>query len=833
MSTLLPPGTQPRLVADTPSAEPTASGSTGVAARPSRRGSAQRYALLVVVAVAIPLALLITVLQYQELLRAESIAREDTQRIADIAAADADLLIERTAEMLRVLARDPGAHGTRCGAVFGELPALLPELHSLTLFDPAGSPMCASAAGTPWVAFAGTPEFLRARAGERSAIVPGARAAGEGPDVAVAVPVHDSAGAVSGVLVGGVELAPLLRRFERTTLVPAGFSVTITKAGGARSASKAGLADGLPAEIENSRPSIASEGRGSWHDAGKDVFHAVSPMRTMPWYSMASTPAAPQLGSARQGIYNQALVLGGVVAAVLFAAISAIRRVTRPLESLVAIVRGVADGNADLRADTGGQAAEIDVIAGEINRMLDRLQRDVRVSSESKQDFRQLDVQEPVEAGEGLRRLNSLCDVLAKSNEAIAGSRDASALFERVCNIIVEHGQLEAAWLGLVDPTGRRVQRVASAGSGMPIAGRDTAALALDAPDAAEASPPQRVLLTGRLYVGNDSQGGADDQAMGEMLAAHGLRSSASLPLRCDGRMVGVLSVFSADREYFSGDLLRLLLLLADDLSFALDSFAGMATRARAEAALRDMNASLERRVLERTRLLELANRELEAFSYSVSHDLRAPLRSIHGFAELLDEAAGAHLDADARKYVQRIKAGASRMALLIEQLLQLSRVSRAELNVGLVDLSMLAREVVTDLAESEPTRKVEVSIAEGLVAHADAGLARIVLNNLIGNAWKFTSKTGDARIEFGAERGPSGAPLRFYVKDNGAGFDPEHAHKLFAPFQRLHAEREFPGTGIGLALVQRILLRHGGEARAEGKVGGGATIRFSFATRP
>jgi light-regulated signal transduction histidine kinase (bacteriophytochrome) len=319
---------------------------------------------------------------------------------------------------------------------------------------------------------------------------------------------------------------------------------------------------------------------------------------------------------------------------------------------------------------------------------------------------------------------------------------------------------------------------------------------------------------------------------MGEMLAAHGLRSSASLPLLRQDRVVGVLSVFSGERAFFSDDLLRLLLLLADDLSFALDSFAGQATRERAEAALRDLNASLEQRVLERTRLLELANRELEAFSYSVSHDLRAPLRSIHGFAELLDEAAGADLDADARKYVERIKAGASRMALLIEQLLQLSRVSRAELNVVPVDLSELAREVVADLAESEPARKVEVSLATGLVAHADAGLARIVLNNLIGNAWKFTSKIDAARIELGVEQGPGGAPPTFYVRDNGAGFDPEHAHKLFAPFQRLHTEREFPGTGIGLALVQRIVLRHGGEVRAEGKVGDGATIRFSFGTR-
>jgi signal transduction histidine kinase len=235
------------------------------------------------------------------------------------------------------------------------------------------------------------------------------------------------------------------------------------------------------------------------------------------------------------------------------------------------------------------------------------------------------------------------------------------------------------------------------------------------------------------------------------------------------------------------------------------------------------------RRMVEaHARELEAANKDLEAFSYSVSHDLRAPLRAIDGFSQALLEDHAAALDERGREHLGRVRAAAQRMGELIDDLLQLSRVSRAELVRAPVDLGALAREVAAELAQREPGRSVSLAIGEGLRAEADRRLARIVLENLLGNAWKFTARRAAARIEVGAGAAADGAPT-FFVRDDGAGFDPRYAHKLFAPFQRLHGAAEFPGTGIGLAIVQRIVDRHGGRAWAEGEPGRGAVFWFTL----
>ena len=232
---------------------------------------------------------------------------------------------------------------------------------------------------------------------------------------------------------------------------------------------------------------------------------------------------------------------------------------------------------------------------------------------------------------------------------------------------------------------------------------------------------------------------------------------------------------------------------------------------------------------LERAKIsAEAANRELEAFSYSVAHDLRAPLRGISGFsAALLEDLAG-KLDDEAAGYLRRIVAGAERMAQLIDALLGLARLTRTELHRDTVDLSSLARSIADQLRASEPERAVDVVVAGGLVAHGDAPLLRVAMENLLGNAWKFTRKNHRARIEFGAEE-VDGLPA-YYVRDDGAGFDMALRDKLFAPFRRLHKSSDFEGTGIGLATVQRIVQRHGGRIWAEGSEGRGATFRFTLA---
>jgi light-regulated signal transduction histidine kinase (bacteriophytochrome) len=217
----------------------------------------------------------------------------------------------------------------------------------------------------------------------------------------------------------------------------------------------------------------------------------------------------------------------------------------------------------------------------------------------------------------------------------------------------------------------------------------------------------------------------------------------------------------------------------------------------------------------------------LEAFAYSVSHDLRAPLRHIDGFSQILLEDYTGKLDDEGRRHLQRVREASQQMAQLIDDLLNLSRVTRAEMRRETVDLSRMAEIVAESLKRMQSDRKAEFVIEKGLTAEGDERLVRVVLDNLMGNAWKYTGKRPQARIEFGRTNHDSRSA--YFVRDNGAGFDMAYAHKLFGAFQRLHSVSEFPGTGIGLATVQRIVHRHGGQVWAEGAVDKGATFYFTL----
>ncbi len=256
-----------------------------------------------------------------------------------------------------------------------------------------------------------------------------------------------------------------------------------------------------------------------------------------------------------------------------------------------------------------------------------------------------------------------------------------------------------------------------------------------------------------------------------------------------------------------------------------------MTEREKAEAEVRRLNVELERRVEERTHALSAANDELEAFSYTVSHDLRAPVRVLDGYCTILMEDYSSNLDVEVREHLECMHRAVRRMDDMIDGLLTLARIAREVPKFSPIDLAVLAGDVLKQLSELQPQRKVEFNVAENMVATGDRRLLRSVFENLLGNAWKFTSKVDIAHISLGVEM--HGAERVFYVRDNGAGFNTKYAKDLFAVFKRLHRSEDFEGTGVGLATVQRIIACHGARIWANSEVGQGATFYFTLPKQP
>jgi len=327
---------------------------------------------------------------------------------------------------------------------------------------------------------------------------------------------------------------------------------------------------------------------------------------------------------------------------------------------------------------------------------------------------------------------------------------------------------------------------------------------------AALLGPPRERLAGTRFeshFLANDVEADRDGEAMGERV----FRSTRTL-LAGGGGLRQVQLTYAPVPGDIGQDIARLV--QVEDVT----------DRLRAEAQVLALNRTLEARVAARTRELTIANQELESFAYSVSHDLRAPLRAIDGFSRILAERHGAQIGAEGREYLERVRSAAGRMESLIESLLKMARLGRIGLKPARLDLARMAADIVAELRAGEPGREVDVSIATPLQATGDPHLVRNLMENLLGNAWKFTRGREGARIEVG--RNDAG---ECFVRDNGAGFPAEYAGKLFRPFQRLHSQEDFAGDGVGLASVRRIVERHGGTIRAEGDTGQGAAFYFTL----
>ncbi|HEX9048147.1 MAG TPA: GAF domain-containing protein [Verrucomicrobiae bacterium] len=430
------------------------------------------------------------------------------------------------------------------------------------------------------------------------------------------------------------------------------------------------------------------------------------------------------------------------------------------------------------------------------------------------------------QAEETQRRLNRELRAISNCNQTLLRAEDEQTLLHEVCRIVCNEAGYRMAWVGYAEhDDAKTVRPVTWAGINE---GYLESAVIVWADAERGRGPTGTAIRTGQIVCIQDFMDDSQAQPWKAKGLRRGYRSNIALPLKDEtGAVFGAFTIYSAEPNAFTPDEIRLLEELAGDMAFGITVLRGQIERKRAAEEIRKLNAELEERVRQRTAQLETANKELEAFSYSVSHDLRAPLRAIDGFSHMVLVDYADRLGAEGCDHLQRVRAAAQRMGQLIEDLLRLSRITRSEMHCGLVDLSALARAVVEELQKTNPERQVEFVIEPDLHANADAGLMRIALENLLGNAWKFTSQKPAARIEFGQTQ-RNGEPA-FFVRDNGAGFDMAYAGKLFGAFQRLHRPADFPGTGIGLATVQRIIHRHGGRVWAEAELNRGATFYFSL----
>ncbi|HET9625360.1 MAG TPA: ATP-binding protein [Kofleriaceae bacterium] len=552
---------------------------------------------------------------------------------------------------------------------------------------------------------------------------------------------------------------------------------------------------------------------------------------TVPWTLIYLLPV-DALDDQIAVVTRDKLVLVGLIMVGAFAiGLLLASMILRPVETLSAATSRIASGDLSARVadEDDDDNDELGRLCASFNAMADRIERD---AVELRRSRDELEDRVADRTGELVRA--SIAE--ARTREALQASAQRLEVLSRTSHELAAASGEVAAVLEL---TVRRLGEVIGDACTIRMISDDAAWLeptrAFYHPD-----PELRAFALGALGPGGESRSPVG-QGIGGQVAGTGeavllpsvaladvlpsvpsgfravlermkLTSVLAVPLRSRDRTLGVVSLlrgapgapYTVDDQRFAQDV-------ADRAGLAIDNAVLVET--------------LERRVAARTAALETANRELEAFSYSVSHDLRAPLRTIDGFSDILLSDHGAKLDPDAQRCLQRIRVATQRMSGLIDDLLHLARITRVQLRWSPIDLAAIAQPIVAELVRREPGRATPVHVAPGLTGHADAKLMSIALENLLGNAWKFTAKQAAAEIWFGSEE--RDGERVFFVRDTGAGFDMKYADKLFLPFQRLHTADEFDGVGVGLATVQRIISHHGGRIWAEAALGAGATFFF------
>lgn len=506
------------------------------------------------------------------------------------------------------------------------------------------------------------------------------------------------------------------------------------------------------------------------------------------WSVLAGIPAGQVIGPAQERTAKVVLLVSLVIATVVALAVAFARRLAQPVAHIAEALRTRAEGREDMAVPVSGPR-EIAAMARELNRGVERLAQSRRLFA-----------------------------ALSEVNETIVRVRARGELFHEVCRICVERMDFLVALVALTDAAKGRIVPVEYAGRASGFLADFT--YPLDPSDALAATVTATALRTRRAAVANDADADPAKAATRPIRERIGSKSTASFPLFQGGEIIGALTVHADTVDFFDSSMVELLTRMADDISFALDKL-------DEQDKLGALTHELEERVRQRTGDLEAANLELEAFSYSVSHDLRAPVRHVEGFLRLLEKEV-APPSAKTAHYIKTIAAAARRMGALIDDLLALSRTGRQHLALRRLDLGAMVRDLIREFALESEKRKVLWSIDELPEVLADASLLRIVLHNLLSNALKYSRAQPMARIAVEARTAEHDA-VEITVRDNGVGFDERFKDKLFGVFQRLHRDEEFEGTGIGLATARRILNRHGHRIWAIGEPGKGAAFTFTL----
>jgi signal transduction histidine kinase len=741
-------------------------------------GLSLRARLLVVLAVALlPLAALFVWSEVRQTTAAANQARTQLRFAASLLAAHEDRAVDAAEQLLGAIANMPQLRTMSregCWHYFQRLREEYPAYANLGLVDPQGSVLCHALDAHPKVSVQDRDYFQQALA--KRTFVMGAPIIGrftERPSLPFALPVMDG-GRVVAVVYVALDLLHASQGLGQVD-VPPGARVTVADRHGhilmeypghpGRKLLRTSRHAALLEAVRTMQPQV---GEGPDLDGERRIF-AFAPGRSVGGSALVVRVTLSS-ESVSQGAWVRLREELAIFAAMVLAALAAVwwiggRMVVNPARDILATVRRMEQGQLDARVplDKRPLRGEFARIGAAFNLMANALQ-------------------------------SHQADLVSE----LGRSRSAYAVLDEVLNSMQEG-------LAAIAPDGRILLYNRAAAGLFPL----------------EDTPKDVKLWIGHFGIHPpDSEALADPGDLPLLRAARG-ESEGKVTFFVRNRLVPEGRLVQCTWHAMTGEAVRGLLVMFTDVT---ELNAIVLENTRLVAELQELNASLESRIAERTEQLRATNQELEAFSYSVSHDLRAPLAAISGFSAALQEKLGGTGDGRALHYLTRIQAGVRKMEELIEAMLQLSRVVRAPLEWRDVDLSALARDALDSLRQQSPGRRVDVRIEEGLVARGDPRLLRIAIENLVGNAWKFTSSREQALIEVGR------ADTRvFFVSDNGVGFDMAYAGKLFTAFHRLHTEAEFPGTGIGLATVRRVIARHYGRVWAESQPGERTTFYFAL----